>query len=65
MELVNGKFLEVFLGDITKDTSDVIVNAANGQLIHGAGVAAKIAKKAGNALDNGSASFSFFHTKSL
>ncbi len=39
--------LEVVKGDITKFVADAIVNAANGQLQHGGGVAAAISKAAG------------------
>jgi O-acetyl-ADP-ribose deacetylase (regulator of RNase III) len=38
-------------GDITEEEVDVIVNAANGYLIHGGGVAEAISRKAGASLD--------------
>lgn len=39
--------LEIFQGDITEQTTDAIVNAANSSLILGAGVAGAIARKGG------------------
>ena len=39
-------------GDITEETTNVIVNAANGQLRHGGGVARAIAQKARPDIDN-------------
>ena len=46
--LMNGVlFVEVVKGDITDETTDAIVNAANGHLSHGAGVAKAISKKGG------------------
>uniref|UniRef100_A0A1X7TFQ7 Macro domain-containing protein n=1 Tax=Amphimedon queenslandica TaxID=400682 RepID=A0A1X7TFQ7_AMPQE len=40
------KRVNVIVGDITEfDRADVIVNAANGQLVHGTGIAAAIVKK--------------------
>lgn len=44
---VNGKSLELLQGDITEMDTDAIVNAANEQLILGAGVAGAIRKKGG------------------
>jgi O-acetyl-ADP-ribose deacetylase (regulator of RNase III) len=38
-------------GDITKIEADVIINAANTELIHGGGVARAIAKFAGEKLE--------------
>ena len=46
-ELANGILLEIMQGDITKMDTDVIVNAANKQLMHGGGVAAAIARRGG------------------
>ena len=42
--------VEVVKNDITRETSEVITNAANGRLAHGAGVAGAIAKAAGREL---------------
>ncbi|RMF49775.1 MAG: macro domain-containing protein [Anaerolineae bacterium] len=42
--------LELVQGDITTQHVDAIVNAANAHLMHGGGVAAAIARKAGRAL---------------
>lgn len=39
--------LKVIQGDLTSETTDTIVNAANSLLIHGAGLARAIANKAG------------------
>ena len=46
MNFGNGE-LEIFQGDITDQTTDAIVNAANSHLILGAGVAGAIARKGG------------------
>ncbi len=42
--------MRVVRGDITAERTEVIVNAANGQLLHGGGVAAAISKKGGAAI---------------
>lgn len=47
---INNKILELVEGDITEQTTDAIVNAANSQLILGAGVAGAIRKKGGPAI---------------
>jgi O-acetyl-ADP-ribose deacetylase (regulator of RNase III) len=44
---VNDTALKLVQGDITKLDTDAIVNAANGRLAHGGGVAAAIARSAG------------------
>ena len=48
--LPRGRKLELVQGDITTQQVDAIVNAANAYLMHGGGVAAAIARKAGRAL---------------
>ena len=45
--LPSGKYLQLVQGDLTKETVDAIVNAANGQLQHGAGVAGAISRGGG------------------
>ena len=45
-----GRVFEVVTGNLLQEPSDAIVNAANGQLAHGGGVAAAIARAAGPAL---------------
>jgi O-acetyl-ADP-ribose deacetylase (regulator of RNase III) len=49
-ELPGGRVFEVVLGDLLQEPVDAIVNAANGHLAHGGGVAAVIARAAGPAL---------------
>lgn len=46
-----GRVLEVVLHDLLREKTDGIVNAANGRLAHGGGVAAAIARAAGPELD--------------
>ncbi len=50
LDLPNGTRLTVVQGDITAQTVDAIVNAANAHLKHGGGVAAAIARKGGPAI---------------
>jgi len=45
-----GRMFQVVRGDLLKEPVDAIVNAANGQLAHGGGVAAIISRAAGPAL---------------
>jgi O-acetyl-ADP-ribose deacetylase (regulator of RNase III) len=45
--LATGQVLRVVRGDITIETSDAIVNAANERLMHGGGVAGAISRKSG------------------
>ena len=42
-----GQHLEIVHGDITTETVDAIVNAANNRLAHGGGVAGIISRKGG------------------
>ena len=49
------KRVNVIVGDITEfDRADVIVNAANGQLAHGAGISAAIVKRGGRVIQEDS-----------
>jgi putative ATPase len=48
----NGRRFEVVIYDLLDEPTDAIVNAANGGLSHGGGVAAAISKAAGPALDD-------------
>ncbi len=43
----SGQRLEIVQGDITVETVDAIVNAANAQLVHGGGIAGAIARRGG------------------
>jgi putative ATPase len=47
----DGRVFEVVVGDLLTEPVDAIVNAANGHLAHGGGVAAAIARAAGPALE--------------
>lgn len=46
-EIINGKKIEVVMGDITEEKTDAIVNAANRHLSHGGGIAGAIVRKGG------------------
>jgi putative ATPase len=50
-EYPGGRAFEVVAGDLLAEPVDAIVNAANGHLAHGGGVAAAIARAAGPALE--------------
>ena len=50
-DLPGGRVFEVVIGDLLQEPVDAIVNAANGQLAHGGGVAAAIARAAGPELE--------------
>jgi O-acetyl-ADP-ribose deacetylase (regulator of RNase III) len=49
--LPGGRSFEIVLGDLLVQDVECIVNAANGHLAHGGGVAAAISRAAGPALD--------------
>lgn len=51
LELAGGGVFELVVGDLLAEAADAIVNAANGRLAHGGGVAAAIARAAGAALE--------------
>lgn len=51
-QLASGRTLQIVQGDITIETADAIVNAANEQLQHGGGVARAISQKGGPAIQN-------------
>jgi O-acetyl-ADP-ribose deacetylase (regulator of RNase III) len=51
-EYPGGRAFEVVVGDLLAETADAIVNAANGHLAHGGGVAAAIARAAGPELED-------------
>ncbi len=46
----SGQLLEICRGDLTRENTDVIVNAANSRLMHGGGVAAAIARTGGDVI---------------
>jgi len=50
-EYPGGRAFEVVVSNLLTESTDAIVNAANGQLAHGGGVAAAIARAAGKALE--------------
>ncbi len=47
MTFPSGHRLEVIHGDITEQRVDAIINAANAQLVHGAGVAGAVVRRGG------------------
>jgi O-acetyl-ADP-ribose deacetylase (regulator of RNase III) len=49
-EYPGGRAFEVVVADLLAESTDAIVNAANGHLAHGGGVAGAIARAAGEAL---------------
>lgn len=52
LDLGQGRSFAVLVGDLLSEPVDAIVNAANGGLAHGGGVAAVIADAAGQALED-------------
>src|SRR5258708_20693988 len=48
--LATGQTIQIVQGDITAETSDAVVNAANGHLKHGAGVAGAILRRGGRGI---------------
>jgi O-acetyl-ADP-ribose deacetylase (regulator of RNase III) len=50
LPLLGGRSFALVVGDLLAQDVDAIVNAANGQLAHGGGVAGLIARRAGDAL---------------
>ena len=50
--VLNGVTIELIEGDITEQTTDAIVNAANSQLILGSGVAGAIRRKGGPSIQD-------------
>ncbi len=55
LRLSNVARLEVVIADLLRESTDAIVNAANGQLAHGGGVAGAISRAAGPDLERESA----------
>jgi len=51
LDFPGGRRFRVVVGDLLAEPVDAIVNAANGHLAHGGGVAARIARAAGPALE--------------
>lgn len=47
-KLAGGQLLQMVQGDLTQENVDAIVNAANSELAHGAGVAGVISRRAGS-----------------
>ena len=52
MDFPGGRLFDVVIGNLLEQPTEAIVNAANGLLAHGGGIAAAIARAAGPALDD-------------
>jgi O-acetyl-ADP-ribose deacetylase (regulator of RNase III) len=52
VELTSGQTLQLVRGDITEETTDAIVNAANAYLKHGSGVAGAILQQGGRIIQD-------------
>ena len=50
--LSTGQALQVYQGDLTEETTDAIVNAANESLLNGAGVAGAIIRRGGDSIQD-------------
>lgn len=50
VDISGGKVFQIVVGDLLSEDTDCIINAANGHLAHGGGVAAVIARAAGPSL---------------
>jgi O-acetyl-ADP-ribose deacetylase (regulator of RNase III) len=57
IKLKTGQWIQIVEGDITEDSVDAIVNAANAHLQHGAGVAGAISRKGGAVIQSESKSW--------
>ena len=56
-KLASGQIISIRQGDLTEENTEAIVNAANGYLRHGGGVAAAIARAGGPKINEESAKY--------